>query len=594
MPGHPARRTSWTFGLTAILLLAAPAALADYHPITPTMESKTIIITGHDLTIDDVAAVARYGAKVQYSPEAIKRAQDGHDLREEAGAEDIPVYGLNRGAGALREVQVKRNAENRIEEAKEGAREGVLPEVDAEDLVRAFLVIRMNSVPFEASSAEFMQMLADLLNKRVTPVMYSKGSLGEGDLFITSNFLATMMGRGDAYYQGQRMKASEALAKAGLKPLAGEFGGGTANSYADALATLMVYDGRKVLEWADLIHAMDKLGMNSSVTPMVPAVQLKRPFKWVAWDASRLMDMLKGSYLFENDPKRILQDPESMRASYIRQGSAWQAWAALRDNVTVQINSGEQNPVVILNAKPSDSWELATPWLMKYHVKGGTLDHGMEGYVISTANWDPYPMTNEIEAFSNALANMDAVIAERIERFSDRGPTPFFTGIKPADVLTPEQIRKSPAMLEPYFAFMDVWAEIQNTAHSVTAEGNAADFGVADIEAYSRLKGQRGRQVVDLTYQLLAYDLLTSTYWLDVRKAEDARREFAPGPTAAWTEFRKTVPWQAEPDSRPDLPLGAIAYGWLKANPADKFYPAGPAMPATESEFIPGVAEPKK
>jgi histidine ammonia-lyase len=63
-----------------------------------------------------------------------------------------------------------------------------------EDLVRAFLVIRANSVPFEASGPKFMQLLVDLLNKRVTPVMYSRGTPGEGDLFLTSNFLATMVG----------------------------------------------------------------------------------------------------------------------------------------------------------------------------------------------------------------------------------------------------------------------------------------------------------------------------------------------------------------------------------------------------------------
>src|SRR5207249_546310 len=80
-------------------------------------------------------------------------------------------------------------------------------------------------------------------------------------------------------------------------------GGGTSNAYADALAALLVADGKQLLEWADLIHAMDKLGMNSSVTPLAPLVQAKRPFKWVAWDAARLMDMLKGSYLFEDDPK---------------------------------------------------------------------------------------------------------------------------------------------------------------------------------------------------------------------------------------------------------------------------------------------------
>ena len=582
----PARQILAALAVVAAALIGTAAAAADYRPITPDDGGKVITLTGHDLTIEDVVAVARHGAQVRYSPQAIERAADGIALRAEAGAENIPVYGLNRGAGALREVRVKRDEFAQLSSARAGAKEGVLPEIADEDLVRAFLVIRANSVPFEAAGAEFMQLLVDLLNKRVTPVMYSRGTLGEGDLFLTSNFLATMVGRGDAYYQGVRMNAAEALGKAGLKPLSSAPGGGTSNSYADAMAALLVADGKQALEWADLLHAMDKLAMNSSVTPMAPLVQQKRPFKWVAWDAARLMDILKGSYLFEDDPKRILQDPESMRASYIRQGSAWQAWASLRDNVLVQINSGEQNPVVLLDASPNDSWELSTPQFMKYYVKGGPLSHGRHGYVISTANWDPYPMTNEIEAFTTAIANMDAAIAQRIERFSDRGPTPFFTGIYPKDVLTAEQLRLSPSLIEPYFAFMDVWAEIQNDAHSVTAEGNASDFGVADIEAFSRLKASRARQVVDLTTQLLAYDLLTATYWLDVRKAEGPKRSFAPAPTAAWSAFRKVLPWQQEIDSRPDLPYGAVAYNFLKQTPASTFYTAGPAMPATDGEFI--------
>jgi histidine ammonia-lyase len=580
--------------LTGGVLMAATAAAADYHPITPDAKDKVITLTGHDLTIEDVVAVARHGAQVRYSPDAIQRATDGDDLRAEAGAENIPVYGLNRGGGALREVQVKRDEFAQLANARSGAKEGVLPELEDEDLVRAFLVIRANSVPFEAASPEFMQLLVNLLNKRVTPVMYSRGTLGEGDLFLTSNYLATMVGRGDAYYYGVRMRASAALEKAGLKPLSTRIGGGTSNAYADALAALLVVDGKQALEWADLVHAMDKLGMNSSVTPMAPLVQEKRPFKWVAWDAARLMDLLKGSYLFEDDPKRILQDPESMRASYIRQGSAWQAWAALRDNVLVQINSGEQNPVVLLDASPSDSWELSTPQFMKYYVKGGPLSHGRHGYVISCANWDPYPMANEIEAFTNAMANMDGAIAQRIERFNDRGPTAFFTGIYPKDVLTAEQLRLSPAMTEPYFAFMDVWAEIQNDAHSVTPEGNASDFGVADIEAFTRLKAVRGRQVVDLTMQLLAYDLLTATYWLDVRKAEDPKRNFALAPTAAWLAFRKALPWQQDIDSRPDLPYGAVAYNFLKQTSASNFYTGGPVMPTTDGQLMAMPATLKK
>jgi len=594
MPLNRVQRTLAMLVAGCLLSLSSAVAAPEYHPIVPTMEGKTVTITGHDLTIEDVVAVARYGAKVRYSPEAIQHASDGRGLRAEAGAEGMPVYGLNRGGGALREVVMNDEQTRRIAEMKHGAREGVLPEIADEDVVRAFLVIRMNSVPYEAATPEFMQMIVDLLNKRVTPVMYSRGTLGEGDLFLTSNFLATMAGGGDAYCQGVRMNAADALAKAGLKPLTTEPGGGTSNAYADALAALLVADGKTALEWTDLIHTLDKLGMNSSLTPMSVLVQAKRPFKWVAWDAARLMDMLRGSYLFENDPKRILQDPESMRASYIRQGSAWQAWAALRDNVLVQINSGEQNPAFIVGASPGDSWELSTPQFMKYYVKGGPLSHGQHGYVFSNANWDPYPMANEIEAFTNALANMDAAVAQRIERFSDRGPTAFFTGVKIADVLSPEQVAASPSMLEPYFAFMDVWEEIQSLSHSLTPEGNASDIGVADIEAQTRLKGSRGRQVVDLTMQLLAYDLLISTYWMDVRKVETPSRNFGQTPTAVWTAFRKVVPFQQDIEARPNLPFSVVAYDFLKSNAPSSFYPAGPAMPATDGQRLEAKPAAKK
>jgi histidine ammonia-lyase len=576
------RRTSAAGILAGAFLIAPAAAVADYHPITPDADGKLITLTGHDLTIEQLMEIARHGAHVKYSADAIQRAAEARDLKAQAGAENIPVYGLNRGSGALREVKTtaKRPVDTPVLPML-GA--GALPEIADEDLVRAVLVVSANTAPLGAAQPDYMQMLLDLLNNRITPVAFARGTLGEADFpAVSNNIHAAMSGKGDAYLKGVRMKAAQALEQAGLKPLftAGFAGGGAENAYGDARAALLVADGRQALEWADLAYALDKIGMNSSVTPMVTPVQAKRPFKWVNWDAARVMDMLKGSYLFEDDPKRILQDPESMRASYIRQGSAWQAWAALRDSVLLQINSADLNPMVIVGASPSDSWELSTPQMMRYYVKGGPLSHGQHGYVFSTANWDPYPLANDVEAFTNALANMDVAVAQRIERFTDRSPTAFFTGIKPADVLTPEQIKDSPALSEPFWVFMDLWQEIQSLSQSLAPEGIAADVGVSDIASLTRLKTTRGQQVVELTMQLLGYDFWNATYWMDVRKIQDPSRSFGPVPTATWTAFRKALPWQQDPETRPEIPYGIIAYNFLKSTPAATFYPAGPAMPA--------------
>jgi histidine ammonia-lyase len=580
------RRAAAAVAFAGAILLAPAAAVADYHPITADADGKVVTLTGHDLTIEQLIEIARHGAHVKYSADAIQRAAEARDLKAEAGAENIPVYGLNRGSGALREVKTTaKHPADTLVLPMLGA--GALPEISDEDLVRAVLLISANTAPLGAAQPEYMEMLLGLLNNRITPVAFARGALGEADFpAVSNNVHATMGGKGEAYFKGVRMKAAQALEQAGMKPLltAGFAGGGAENAYGDARAALLVADGRQALEWADLTYALDKIGMNSSITPMVTPVQAKRPFKWVNWDAARVMDMLKGSYLFEDDPKRILQDPESMRASYIRQGSAWQAWAALRDSVLLQINSADLNPMVIVGASPSDSWELSTPQMMRYYVKGGPLSHGQHGYVFSTANWDPYPMANEVEAFTNALANMDVAVAQRIERFTDRSPTAFFTGIKPADVLTPEQIRESPALSEPFWVFMDLWQEIQSLSQSLAPEGNAADVGVADIQAQTRLKGSRGQQVVDLTMQLLGYDFWNATYWMDVRKAQDPSRSFGPVPTAAWTAFRRILPWQQDPDMRPEIPYGIVAYNFLKSTPVATFFPAGPAMPATDAQ----------
>ena len=576
--------------LAALSLAAASPALAAravaYTPIQPTAaaQARTIVLTGHDLDIEDVMAVARDGAKVRFSPQAIANAEAGRGLLAEGNAEGLAIYGTNRGAGALREVKTERTqqAEGGRTGDGGGARFGALPEIDEEALVRAFLVIQANHIPFNAATAEYMTMICDLLNKRVTPVMYARGSIGEGDLMLTSNFQATMGGRGEAYFNGQRMPAAQALQRAGLKPLSGPTGGGTTNAYATAIALMLVVEGREALEWADLGLAMDLTALNSSITPLTPPVQARRPFPWVNWEAAKLIELLKGGYLMQDDPKRVLQDPESLRASHIRLGSAWQAWADLRDAVTLEMNSGEQNPVVILDAKPTDAWVLSTPWVVKYHVKGGPASNGRSGYVMSSANWDPYPMTNQVEAFNLAFANMAVTVANRIERFSDRVPTPFFTGINPSEVMSAEDKRLAPYEAEAFFTYLDVWKELQTLTQSVPPDSSSSDIGVADLEAQSRLKGARGRQAVDLFMQLAAYDLTASTYWLDVRRIQDPKRAFDPTTTAVWTSLRKALPWRQEPSQRADLPFGVIAYDFMKANPASGFVKASvPAMPAT-------------
>jgi histidine ammonia-lyase len=556
--------------------VAAPAA-PYYVPITPSMSDRTVTLNGHELSIDQVVMVARHGAKVELSKEARQREADNYGLLLEASAEGVPVYWFNRGAGDQRETVMfegdplspKNRAlieKNQSARFHAGADWGTGPEISSEEIVRAMMVVRANAMIYDAPSPQLSQMLLDLLNKRITPVVQSRGTLGEGDLAQLGNVAATMVGAGEAYFQGARMKADQALKKAGLAQLAPFAADDNAltssNAYATGQAALLVHDAREALEWADLIYAVDLNGMNSSVTPLSLVVQRDRPEKWLNWHAARTLDMIRGSYIFDKDAKRIIQDPESLRASSIRQASTWEEWAALRDAVVFQVNSSDHNPAVNVGLGPEDSWELATPQLMRFFVKGGPHSHGQHGYIVSNANWDPYPMANRVESFLIALGNMDVAVMLRIERFRN----PFFTGVAAAEVL--------PGATGGFYGFapVDLQQEIQSLMNPIAPFGSAIVGSVEDLQAQTRIKLQRARQAVETTFDLLSYDLLEGSLWMDVRKTQDPTRSFGEAPTAVWTAFRARVPLRQDPAVERPQSVPAAAAQFLKTTPATTFY----------------------
>ena len=576
--------------LWVTVTLPAAGAAATYHPITASSADQTVILTGRALTSDQVVQVARYGAKVALSPEARQRSADAYGLLLEAAAEGVPVYWFNRGSGAGRQAIIfagdpltpKNKAmleQQQLTIFRRGARAGVGPEVSDEEIVRAAMVVRANTMSFEAASPQLTQALLDLINLRITPVVRSRSTVGEGDLGPLSNIGAAMVGAGEVYFRGTRMSAAAALRAAALAPLqpfaADDSELQSSNAYASGQAALLVHDAREALAWADLTYAVDLNGMNSSVTPLAAPVQANRPFAWLNWHAARMLELLRGSYLFAQDPRRIIQDPESLRASSIRQASAWQAWAQLREDVLTQINSSDHNPAVRVGASPADSWELATPQLQQFYVKGGPRSHGQHGFILSNANWDPYPMANDLEAFSVALANMDTAIAQRITRFTDE----FFTGVRLEESDNGEPGRSGPSQGSG-IAAASLMQEIQGLAVPVAPEGDALVQNVEDLQSQTRLKVLRARLAVDDTIELLAEDLLTGTYWLDLREQQNPTRHFGAGATSVWVAFRKTTPFAGNAETSPAQSIHDLAAAFLRGNRAADFYAGEAPEPA--------------
>ena len=171
-------------------------------------------------------------------------------------------------------------------------------------------------------------------------------------------------------------------------------------------------------------------------------------------------------------------------------------------------------------------------------------------------------MANRIESFTLALANMDIAVMLRIERFRN----PFFTGVAASAVL--------PGAEDGFFDYapVDLQQEIQSLMNPIAPSGSAIVGTVEDLQSQTRIKVQRARQAVDTTFDLLSFDLLEGSLWMDVRKAQNSKRNFGAAPTAAWGAFRQRVPLREASSEEGAQMTSQVASQFLKTTPASTFY----------------------
>jgi histidine ammonia-lyase len=177
-------------------------------------------------------------------------------------------------------------------------------------------------------------------------------------------------------------------------------------------------------------------------------------------------------------------------------------------------------------------------------------------------------MANEIEAFTIALANMDIAVSQRMLRFTNT----FFTVISPPPEVPGEPGRFGVSQGSDIDSAA-LMQEIKGLINPVPPEGNALIQTVEDLQTQTRLKVRRARQAVDDTVDLLAEDLLTGTYWLDLRKGQNPGRRFGSSPNSVWTAFRGVIPFKGDGAAALKQPIHEIAAEFIRSHPADEFYP---------------------
>jgi histidine ammonia-lyase len=274
---------------------------------------------------------------------------------ERAAASHAVVYGVTTGFGKLADRvisphQLEQLQHNLILSHSVGVGEPLPTEV-----VRAMMLLRIASLArgYSGVRVETVQRLVDLLNRGISPVIPSRGSVGaSGDLAPLAHLALVLLGEGHADVDGRRVSGAEALRHAGLEPLnlAAKEGLALINGtqMMCAIAALLVSDAGNLLDVADIAGAMSLEAIRGTDRAFDGRVHLVRPHAGQIESAGRLCALTKGSQIMHShrhDGHRV-QDPYSFRCMPQVHGASRDAIAYLRGVVETEINSVTDNPLI--------------------------------------------------------------------------------------------------------------------------------------------------------------------------------------------------------------------------------------------------------
>lgn len=311
-------------------------------------------LDGKHLTLEAIERVARFGESVGVTEEARARVAAARAFVDEKFARGEAIYGVTTGFGRLANVSV--DPQNAAALQLNLVRSHAAGTGDPLDVVavRAAGVLRASMLAAGHSGIKLdtLDLLVELLNRGVTPVVPCQGSVGaSGDLAPLAHMTLTLIGEGDAFYEGKRIASAEALARAGLKPIVLGAKEGLAlvngTEVMTAIAALGVLRAERLLASADIIGAMSLEAFLGTDRVFDRRINDLRPHPGQARTAENLRALLAESQIMlsHRECGRV-QDPYSFRCIPVVHGAVRDAVAHARQVVEIESISVTDNPLV--------------------------------------------------------------------------------------------------------------------------------------------------------------------------------------------------------------------------------------------------------
>ncbi|MFI0984183.1 histidine ammonia-lyase [Streptomyces exfoliatus] len=363
---------------------------------------QTVVLGTSGTTPQDVIDVARHGARVELSNEAVQALAAARNVIDALAAKPEPVYGVSTGFGALatRHISHELRAQLQRNIVRSHAA-GMGPRVERE-VVRALMFLRLKTVASGHTGVrpEVAQTMADVLNAGITPVVHEYGSLGcSGDLAPLSHCALALMGEGDAEGPDGILKpAGELLAAHGIAPVELKEKEGLAllNGTDGMLGMLIMAlaDLDTLYKSADITAALSLEALLGTEKVLEPELHAIRPHPGQAASAANMLAVLKGSGLTGHaqagEAPRV-QDAYSVRCAPQVAGAGRDTMAHARLVAERELAAAVDNPVVLA-----------------------------DGQVRSNGNFHGAPVAYVLDFLAIAAADLGSIAERRTDRLLDK------------------------------------------------------------------------------------------------------------------------------------------------------------------------------
>jgi len=446
-------------------------------------------LSGTGLTIHGIEAVARNRENVSVSSDAWKRIELCRTVIQQKVDDHEIMYGVTTGIGEFSEVVLTPEQVQEFQRFLIYSHAAGIGDAMVEEVVRGAMAGRIN-VHCHGNSggrSEVTEQMVNMLNRGVTPITAAKGSVGAcGDLSPMSQIAMSMMGEGEAIYDGKRLPSNVALEAAGLQPLVLHARDGLAiingSNMLTAMAALSLCDVERWLKFQDIAAAMTLEALNANMTPYDARLHELRGFSGSQKVAANLLRLTEGTEILAKAGKKV-QDAYSLRSTPQVIGAVRDGCAFAREQVEIELNGVGDNPVFI----PED------------------------GSVITGANFQGTPVALPMEMVGIGMS-MAAVLSER--RLNRLTNPALSSGLPP--FLTERAGMHSGLMVAQYTACALI-AETRILSHPAANQSIPAAADQEDFVSMGMTTTQKTRQIIENCYGVLAIEMIAAAQALDIR-----------------------------------------------------------------------------